>query len=100
MQVEVKRIDHLGIIAGTTRDLGIIELIDEALGVDKQEDVTKREIVAGMILNGLGFLSKPLMLSPLFFETKALGILIRRGVVPGQFNRHKIGRVLDDIGEY
>ena len=100
MQVEVKRIDHLGIIAGTTRDLGIIELIDEALGVDKQEDVTKGEIVAGMILNGLGFLSKPLMLSPLFFETKALGILIRRGVVPGQFNRHKIGRVLDDIGEY
>lgn len=100
MQVEVKRIDHLGIVAGTTRDLGIVELIDEALGVDKQEEVTKGEIVAGMILNGLGFLSKPLMLSPHFFETKSLDLLVRKGVTPEQFNRHKIGRVLDEIGEY
>ena len=81
MQVEVKRIDHLGIVAGTTKDLGIIKLIDEALGVDKQEGITKGEIVAGMILNGLGFLSKPLMLSQCFLRPKRLICLCEKALL-------------------
>jgi transposase len=100
VKVEVKRLDQLGIIAGTIKELGIIEMIDELIGRDNQEGISAGEVIAGMILNGLGFVSRPLMLTPQFFETKPLNILIREGVEATHFNRHKIGRVLDRISEY
>lgn len=100
MKVEVKRIDHLGIVAGTVRDLGIIDIVNEKVESDDQEHVKAGEIVAGMILNGLGFVGRPLMLTPQFFENKALEVLIRKGIKHEHFNRHKIGRVLDAIGNY
>jgi transposase len=100
MNIEVKRIDHLGIVAGTIKDLGIVDMINTQVGYDGQEHVTAGEIIAGMILNGLGFIGRPLMLTPQFFENKALEILIRKGITHDHFNRHKIGRVLDAIGNY
>ena len=100
MEIEVKRIDHLGIVAGTIKDLGIIDIIDKQLGRDDQEEISSGEVIAGMILNGLGFVSRPLMLTPQFFENKALSVLIREGITSDHFNRHKIGRVLDRIGDY
>ena len=96
----VKRLDHLGIVAGIMKDLGIAKMIDELLGVDKQEEVSAGEVIIAMVFNGLGFVSKPLMLTPQFFEHKPLEILIRDGIEPEHFNRHKIGRVLDSISEY
>ena len=98
--LEIKRIDHFGIISGITRDLGICELIDEMIGVDTQEILTTGDVVLGMIINGLGFASRPLMLTPQFFENKALDILIKPGVKPNHFNRHRIGRALDRISEF
>jgi transposase len=100
VEVEVKRIDHLGIVAGIIKDLDIAKLIDEAFGIDKQEAISTGEAVVGMILNGLGFTTKPLMLTPQFFENKALGLLIKEGAKPEQFNRHKLGRVLDAIAKF
>jgi len=100
MEVEVKRLDHLGIIAGTIKDLGIIDIINKKIEPDNQEEISAGEVVAGMILNGLGFVSRPLMLTPQFFENKPLDLLIRKEVEAKHFNRHKIGRVLDDIGTY
>jgi len=100
MKVEVKRIDHLGIVAGTIRDLGLVELANELLGQDEQEILASGEAVAGMMLNGLGFLTKPLMLTPQFFEYKALDILIKPGITHEHFNRHKLSRVLDRISAY
>ena len=90
MKLEVKRIDHLGIVAGTIRDLGIIDLVNENVRCNEQEQVTAGEIVAGMILNGLGFIGRPLMLTPQFFENKALEVLIRKGINHDHFNRHKL----------
>jgi transposase len=98
--IEIKRVDHFGIITGITRDLGICELVDEMIGVDTQEILTTGDVVLGMIINGLGFASRPLMLTPQFFENKALDILIKPGVEPNHFNRHKIGRTLDRISEF
>jgi transposase len=100
MKVEVKRIDHLGIVAGTIKDLDIINMINKHIGLDDQEEISAGEVIAGMILNGLGFVSRPLMLTPQFFENKALEILFRDGVEAEHFNRHKIGRVLDRIADY
>jgi hypothetical protein len=44
----VERIDHLGIVAGTIKDLGLVELIDSHLGHYKDETLSAGETVAGM----------------------------------------------------
>jgi len=93
--VTVERLDHLGIIAGVIKDLGIIEMIDARIQPDDQEDITTGEAVAGMILNGLGFSDRPLSLPPQFFANKPVALLFREGVSAEHFNRFKLGRSLD-----
>lgn len=102
MDIEVKRLDHLGIVAGVIKDLKLIEAIDERLQKDScnQEKITPGEAIAGMIINGLGFSNKPLSLTPHFFETKALESLFRPGVKAEYFNRHKLGKALDRSAAY
>lgn len=102
MEIDIKRLDHLGIISGVMKDLGLIEAIDKRLQKDKnnQEKITPGEGVAGMILNGLGFSDKPLSLTPQFFKTKALEVLFRPGIEGHHFNRHKLGKILDAVHEY
>jgi transposase len=90
----VERLDHLGIVAGVIKDLKIIELIDEKLGIYKDESISVGETVAGMIINGLGFSNKPMSLTPLFFEHIPLELLFREGVKAADFNRFKQGRSL------
>src|ERR1700678_855433 len=100
MEVEVKRLDHLGIVAGTIKDLKIIEQIDALLGVDEEEKISYGEAAAGMILNGLGFTTRSLMLTEQYFENKAVDLLINEHVKPENLNRHKLGRTLDRIAKY
>jgi transposase len=102
MDMEIKRLDHLGVVAGVIKDLKLIELIDHRLQKDEndQEMITPGEAITGMILNGLGFSDKPLSLTPQFFKTKALETLFRTGVTADHFNRHKLGKVLDSAHAY
>ena len=51
--VHVERLDHLGLLASTMRDLGLMSMIDARLVPNEQEEITPGEAVAGMILNGL-----------------------------------------------
>ena len=96
----IERLDHLGIISGVIKDLKIIELIDEKLGIHKDESISAGETVAGMIINGLGFSNKPMSLTPLFFEHIPLELLFREGVKADDFNRFKLGRILDRCYSY
>lgn len=98
--MEIKKVDHLGIVAGVIKDLGIIETIDKLIGTDEQEIITTGEAIAGMIINGLGFASRSMSLTPQFFETKALDILLRKGVEAKHLNRFKLGRSLDKVYDY
>jgi transposase len=98
--VTVERLDHLGIIAGVIKDVGIIEMIDARIVPDDQEDITTGEAVAGMILNGLGFSDRPMSLPPQFFANKPVALLLRDGVSAEQFNRFKLGRSLDKVHSY
>jgi transposase len=98
--VTVERLDHLGIIAGVIKDLGIIEMIDTRIVPDDQEDITTGEAVAGMILNGLGFSDRPLSLTPQFFANKPVVLLFREGVSADHFNRFKLGRSLSKVFSY
>lgn len=100
MEMEIKRLDHWGIVAGLMKDVQLSDLINEQIGTDSQEILTAGEVVMGLVINGLGFASRPLMLAPQFFENKAIDILIKKGIEPEHFNRHKIGRVLDEISKF
>lgn len=98
--LENQRLDHLGIIAGTIKDLGLIEFIDSRIPMHDAENISAGEAIAGMILNGLGFSDRPLSLTPQFFENKPLEVLFRPGVQAEHFNRFKLGRSLDDAYAY
>jgi len=56
--IEVKNLDHLGIIAGLIDEIGIVDIINEKLGIDKREKISSGQVVKAMILNGLGFVSR------------------------------------------
>jgi transposase len=102
MELEIKRLDHLGIISGVINELGLIDAIDHRLQKDTtdQAHITPGEAIAGMIINGLGFSDRPLSLTPQFFMSKAVDELFREDVKAEHFNRHKLGKVLDTAYDY
>ncbi len=55
-KIEIQNIDHLGIIDS----IGLVEIINELIGVEKGEKVSVGQVVKAMIINGLEFVSKPL----------------------------------------
>jgi transposase len=98
--VKVERLDHHGLLASVIDSLGIAKVIDEQITPDGQEQVSTGEAVKTMILNGLGFANRPLMLTPQFSENLPMDPLFREGVEPEHFNRHKLGRALDAVFSY
>ncbi len=100
MEVTTQRLDHLGIIAGVIKDIGLVELIDARIPQHVKQEISTGEAVAGMILNGLGFSDRPMTLTPQFFQSKAMEALFRTGVTPDMFNRFKLGRALDACHAY
>ena len=53
-EMEIQNIDHLGIVAGIIDSIGIVEIINELIGVEKGEKVSAGQVVKAMIINGLG----------------------------------------------
>lgn len=99
-KIEIKNLDHLGLVAGIIDELGVEKLVDEAVGIDKREKISSGQIVKAVILNGLGFVSKPLYLFPQFFQDKPVEHLLGEGIKAEEINDDKIGRVMDDLHEY
>jgi transposase len=95
--IEIQNIDHLGIVAGIIDAIGLVETINELIGEEKGEKVSPGHVVKAMILNGLGFVSKPLYMFPQYFETIACEHLIKPGVKPEYLNDDKLGRVMDKL---
>lgn len=101
INVATKKLDHLGIVAATIHDLGIIEAIDSRIPTSKQEIISTGEATAAMIMNGLGFTSEPLYMTPQFYSDKAINQLFNRdGLKPEHFNARKLGEALDDLNGY
>ncbi|BAZ85350.1 IS1634 family transposase [Dolichospermum compactum] len=95
--LELKKIDHLGIVAGIVDSIGIVEIINNLLGSEPEEKVSAGQVVKAMILNGLSMMSQPLYMFPTFFELIACEHLIGVGVKPEYLNDDKLGRVLDKL---
>jgi transposase len=87
-------LDHLGIVAGTCRQIGLIEQIDKYVGTTERK-VSVGEAVQAMVINALGFVGRALYLTPEFFNNKPVEILIREGLTAEDFNDDSLGRALD-----
>ena len=120
----IKRLDHLGIVAGVIDEIGLVERIDDLIPPAPQRIVSCGNAVKAMILNALGFVSRPLYLHPQFFSGKPVEHLFRnnkttrvtgssasdfsppdgdpsssedRVLHAEQFNESSLGRALDDL---
>jgi hypothetical protein len=51
-QIQVKDIDHLGIVAGMIDQMGWVDAVNEIVGVHSLEQVSTGQLLKGMILNG------------------------------------------------
>ncbi len=95
--IKIQNIDHLGLVAGIVDTIGIVEIINNLIGIESGEKVTAGQAVKAMIINGLGFISKPLYMFPKFFESIPCEHLIGAGVKPEYLNDDKLGRVMDKL---
>ncbi len=98
--IEVQNLNHLGIIAGIIDEIGIVDIINEQLGIHPQEKLNSGIIVKSIILNAMGFVSRPLYLFPQFFNDKATEHLFGEGILPEDFNDDKIARVMDKLYQF
>ena len=78
--VKVERLDHHGLVSGIVDELKLVDIIDSRLDADDQSVITTGEAVKAMILNGLGFSNRPLMLTPQFYENLPIEPLFREGL--------------------
>lgn len=95
---ETKRLDHLGIVAGICREIGLAEVIDQRVGPSDRQ-VSVGQATQAMVLNGLGFSSRALYLTPEFFANKPVELLVGEGITAEMLNDDTLGRALDAVYE-
>ena len=99
MKYASKDVDHLGIVAGVCKEIGLVEEIDRIIGVNGRQKVTTGESVMSMVINALGFVSRPLYLFPEFMGNKPVELFFREGLKAEEFNDDTLGRALDRLYE-
>ena len=60
MPIEIKKLDHLGLVAEITYEIGIVNKMNELIEENYTEKITVEKVVKAMILNGMGLVSSPL----------------------------------------
>jgi transposase len=96
---KAESIGHLGLVAATIQDMGIMDKIDEQFGT-VETGLRYGYRVGAMLLNGLGFINTALYMTPRFFHDKPLSLLLGEGVTAKQLNDDSLGRCLDKIAAY
>jgi transposase len=95
-ELSTKRLDHYGIVAGVCQEIGLIEQIDKMIDPMGRK-ITVGEAVQAMVINALGFVSRPLYLTPEFYENKPVEQLIGEGIEAKDLNDDSLGRALDRL---
>lgn len=93
-----ERLDHLGIVAGVCREIGLSEWLDSRAG-ESERKVSVGTATVAMVLNGLGFSNRRLYLIPQFFQNKPVERLLGEGIKAEDLNDDCLGRTLDWIYE-
>src|SRR5579863_741129 len=89
-----ERLDHLGIVAGVCREIGLAEWLD-AHEPEKRQQVSVGTATVAMVLNGLGFSNRQLYLVPQYFANKPVEHLLGPGMSAEMLNDDCLGRTLD-----
>src|SRR5215813_2476317 len=97
--MRVERIDHLGIVTGICREIGLAEYLD-ALAGPSQQQVSVGTATLAMILNGLGFSNRRLYLVSQFFATKPVEHLLGPGMTAETLHDDCLGRTLDWLHDH
>lgn len=94
-----KNIDHLGIVATLCKEIELVKEIDKIVGVKDRQKVTTGEAVMAMVINGLGFVNRPLYLTPEFMKNKPIELFFDKDLKPEDFNDDTMDRALDRLFE-
>lgn len=99
--VNTFNLDHLGIVAGTCRELRIAERIDDLIAnKDPRRVVSCGQAVVAMIINGLGFVGRTLYMTPEFFANKPVQRLFDKDITAEDLNDNALGKALDEIARF
>jgi transposase len=93
---KTERIDHLGIVAGISQEIGLVAEIDRMVGSGEQK-VSYGQAVQALVLNALGFSGRALYLMPDYLHNKPVDLLIGPGLSAEDFNDDTLGRSLDAV---
>lgn len=96
--INVKNLDHLGIVSGFIDELGILESIDSLIPSERK--VSTGTMIKALILNSMGFSQHALYITPSFFEQCPVEHLLGSQYAASDFNADSIGRCLDGIFAY
>ena len=101
LSFDIKRLDHLGLVAGFCKEIGMEEIINEKLPKSSHRSkISNGALLNAMILNGLGFVSRTLHMCPEYFEDKPTERLLGNGILPEHINDDAMGRLLDSLYEF
>jgi len=92
--IAIERLDHLGIVAGLCREIGIADYLD-ARDEHTHERVSVGTATVALVLNGLGFANRRLYLVSQFFQTKPVAHLLGPEIMAEDLNDECLGRTLD-----
>jgi transposase len=95
-EISTQRLDHLGIVAGICQQIDLIGQIDQLVGPTGRK-VSVGQAIQAMVLNGLGFVNRPLYLTPEFYANKPVEVLIGAGMSAEDLNDDCLGRALDAV---
>ena len=90
-----KDLDHLGIVSAMCDEIDLVNTIDCLIPLDPRAVLTTGECVKLMVINGLGFTSRPLYLEAQFYEGKPVERLLGRQCESAEISDDRLGRALD-----
>lgn len=99
---KTESLGHLGLVAATIQELGLVNKINQRLPLEMEKGgkISHGHRSAALLLNGLGYTTRTLYLSPHFFENKPLDLLLGIPASYEDFNDDMLGRHLDEIATY
>lgn len=100
--LKTEQLGHLGLVSSAINDLGLVDKLNSRIPLDKKKGgkISYGHRAAAMILNGLGYVTRTLYLSPHFFNDKPLDLLLGIECEADDFNDDMLGRLLDKIAAY
>ena len=87
---------HFGIVAGVCEKIDLIGQIDARI-TDTGRKVTVGQAVQAMVLNRLVLTGRATYLTPEFYESKPVDLLIGEGIEASDLNSDSPGKALDRL---